>query len=92
MLLENYSEIMYELPKLDQVAVPNHFFFVYGELGYRYREVSFDTYVFLHITYWNYNTLFQVKLSLILLQRDPDLMVAQTKRPNLTNCVGCMIY
>lgn len=68
------------------------FFFVYGELGYRYREVSFDTYVFLDITYWNYNTLFQVKVSLILLQRDPDLMVAQTKRPNLTNCVGCMIY
>lgn len=23
MLLENYTEIMYELPKLDQVAVPN---------------------------------------------------------------------
>lgn len=26
MLLENYTEIMYEIPKLDQVAVPNlHF-------------------------------------------------------------------
>jgi len=23
MLLENYTEIMYELPKLDQVAIPN---------------------------------------------------------------------
>ena len=65
MLLENYTEIMYELPKLDQVTTKPTFF-GYGELGYCYREVSNDTYVFLDITYWNCNTLFQVKVSLVL--------------------------
>ena len=54
MLLEYHTEIMYELPKLDQVAVPNLHFFGYGELGYCYREVRYDNHVFLDITYWNY--------------------------------------
>ena len=67
-------------------------FFGYGELWYFYREVSNDTHVFHDITYWNYNTLFQVKASVVLLQRDPDLMLTHTKRPNLTNCDAFMIY
>jgi hypothetical protein len=41
---------------------------------------------FLDITSWNYNTLFQVKVSLVLLQTDLDLMRNHTERPNLTNC------
>ena len=32
-LLENYTEIMYELPKLDQVAVPNIHFLAMENLG-----------------------------------------------------------
>ena len=65
-------------------------FFGYGELGNWYREVNND--VFLDITYWNYNTLFQVKVSLVLLQRDPNIMLTHTKRPNLTNCDAFMIH
>jgi len=91
MLLDYHTEKMYELPKLYQVAVLNLHFFGYGELGYCYREVRYDNYVFLDITYWNYNTLFEVKVSLIVLQRDPDLMLTQTRRLNLTHCVGFMI-
>ena len=64
----------------------------YGKLGYCYRDVSNDTYIFLDITYLHYNTLFQVKVSLVLLQRDPDLILTHTKRPNLTNYVACMTY
>ena len=33
MLLENYTEVMYELPKLDQVAVPNLHFLAMEDLG-----------------------------------------------------------
>jgi aminopeptidase N len=32
-LLENYTEIMYELPKLDQVAVPNLYFWAMENWG-----------------------------------------------------------
>lgn len=32
-LLENYTEIMYELPKLDQVAVPNLYFLAMENWG-----------------------------------------------------------
>ena len=82
MLLENYAEIMYELPKLDQMSVPNLHFFRYGELGYCYREISNDTYIYHDFTYWNYNTLFRVKVSLLILKRNPDLMLTHTKRLN----------
>ena len=42
MFLEDYTEMMYEVPKLDQLAVPNQHFFGNGELEYCYREVSND--------------------------------------------------
>ena len=35
---------------------------------------------------------FRLKVSLVLLQRDPDLMLTHTKRPNLTNYVAFMTY
>ena len=79
-------------PKVGSGGCNKPTFFGYGEPGYCYREGSNDTYVHLDIMYWNYDTLFQVKVSSLLLKRDPDLMLTHTKRPNLTNCVGFMIY
>ena len=90
MLLENYTEIMYELPKLDQVAVPNLLILVMESLGIVTQKYVMIPMFFL--TYWNYNTLFQVKVSLVLLQRDLGLMLIHIKRPNLTNCDAFMIH
>jgi len=92
MLLEYNTKIMYELAKLDQGAVPNLHFLAMENWGILTEKLSYDKYVFLDITYWNYNAMFQVKVSLIVLQRDSDLMLTQTKRPNLINCVSYMIY
>jgi len=92
MLLENYKEIMYELPRLVRVDVTNlQFLAMENRCIVTEKEVMIPMFL-LDIMYWNYDTLFQVKVSSLLLKRDPDLMLTHTNRPNLTNCVGVMIY